>query len=73
MDIAAGGTYVFEFYKNELYGYEVDTGYSLNLDVYFRFKNIPTYAMLVKYGTFTGNEYSYYVEEMNNAGLNTHE
>lgn len=73
VDISAGGTYVFEFYKNELYGYEVDTGYSLNIDVYFRFKNIPAYAMLVKYGTFTGNEYSYYVEEMNNAGLNAHE
>lgn len=73
VDIAAGATYVFEVYTNELFNYVVNADCNLYVNYYFRFKNIPTYAMLVKYGTFTGNEYSYYVEEMNNAGLNTHE
>ena len=57
VDIAAGATYVFEIYTNELFNYVVYEGCNLHVNYYFRFKNIPAYTMLVRYGTFDGTEY----------------
>ena len=57
VDIAAGATYVFELYMDELYNTVVYAGCNLYVDYYFRFKNVPAYAMLGKYGAFDGTEY----------------